>query len=194
MKLFFLSMIILFASQIVKAQKTLSAKDSAAITRLENSVTLAEKKLKTADNKISYADSLIQIGTAQLSKGKSQTKELKVEEKFLRKQYESNRKALQRVALSNDKEKAKKAKEQLKEMNTLYKKDYREVISKIRSNDLLISTGDKNFDKGKSYIKDYRKKQKDAEIELVAAKGNLDRKLQELDQDETILSDKGDVE
>ncbi len=194
MKLFFLSMIILFAMQKANAQKTWTIKDSMTVSRLETMVYHAEVKLKTADDKVSYADSLIQVGNCQLNKGKSQTKKLKDEEKFLRKQYESNRKALQKVALSIDKEKAMKAKEQLKEMNSLYKKDYREVTAKIRSNDQLISNGNRNLEKGKNYSKDYRKKQKEAEEGLITAKGDLDRKMEELNQDQTILTDKGDIE
>ncbi len=164
------------------AQKTWTSKDSSAVDKLKRNVLLAETKLKAAQIKVDLADSLVQVGSSQVSEGKTTQKQLKAETKNMDKQHSAERKSFVKLSGSKNRDEAKEAKIELKKIDTQYKTEAKDLANKVKANDKLITTGQRNLDKGKTYTKTYGKTLKENQSAFNNAQDALDYKLDELNQ------------
>ncbi len=175
---------------LTSAQKTWTSKDSSAVDKLKRNVLLAETKFKATQTKVNYADSLIQVGSTQMTEGKTIQKQLKAETKNLDKQHSTERKSFAKLSGSKNRDEANEAKAELKKIDTQYKAEAKDLSNKVKANDKLITTGERNLNKGKTYAKTYGKTLKENQSALDYAKDALDYKLDELNQIDEPENDK----
>jgi len=162
-------------------QNTISSKDSAKLAKLENYVVRAEAKMAKAEVKMAYADSLIESGTTLIEENDALLDKLYDEIKQLDGTYKGERKPLEKATKTKDRDDARQAATELKAFDAKYKADAKVLTTKEKVLLKLMSKGESNFTKGKTYKKTAKTAVKEAQKALDEAQKNLNEGKAEIE-------------
>jgi hypothetical protein len=166
-----LSMILFFISGKVNAQ---TDKKAAEIKRLETALTTAKKNVAKNERALVVADSLITKGTEQLNESKAETKAIETERKTLDKQYSTQKKPLEKLVNSKDKNEATKAKTDMKALDAKYMADSKALDTRLKDATKKSTTGSANVNKGKTGKKNATDALETSQASLDAAQEKYD--------------------
>ena len=135
---------------------------------------MAESKVAAAESRLATADSLITGGDVRLIEAEEDYNRIMEEKKKLGKEYKQESKALYKLAKSKDAETAKKAEDDLKDLNARHKEETKLQDMEIKN---LTRTGKKarsDIDKGLDMQRAADIKLKDAQKALELAQKNYE--------------------
>jgi flagellar biosynthesis protein FliP len=147
---------------------------AAVLKKLEVGVTNAKNNVARNERKLAIADSLIESGTTLINDAKAEIKAIDSERKALDKAYATNKKPLNKLINSKDKDEANQAKNDLKALDTKHTADSKSLDNRLKIANKKATTGNANISKGKTAKKTAEDALETAQAALETAQAKYD--------------------